>query len=355
MTTPNHSRVAPGSLVLLSPSDNLRNIPRHYLAADPARASSRLKSAATCVIAADPAHMGPIIAYARRWYRPVVIADDVAPHYSLVDPRPRVLPRNNMSFLANDGNTTDYPTVVFGDLHHCWRTYEAFKEAAYERFGKNTLLASVGDLFDKGGSSPYDAVLTAKKLMDDQRNGHLIIASGNHDATLAARLDRILANVDEIAKNTHRTPRAILSEGTDFATEVMHWLRDLPLFVRIGSTVVVHAAWDPQLAQSAPASRQMLEMCLYGPRPTDGRPRFDERGHLTRVEWAGDYKGTDSVVHGHYDYPQPLVTGNVVGIDTDCVNGGGLSGYLVGADPQDPRSFITVATDPLDMRSTNRE
>jgi hypothetical protein len=299
--------------------------------------------------------MGPIIAYARRQYRPVVVTDDVAAHYALLDPAPRVLARGDITFLANSENSLNCPVVVFGDLHHCWRTYEAFKAAVYERYGSNALLASVGDLFDKGGSTPSDAAVTARKLMADQRNGDLLIAAGNHDAVLAARLARALANPGDLSKNTQRTPRAIMAEGVDFATEVMHWLRDLPLFVRLGSTVVVHAAWDPDLAALAPASRQMTEMCLYGPRPSDGRPRFDEQGHLTRVEWAAGYKGADSVVHGHYDYPKPLVTGKVIGIDTDCVKNGGLSGYLVGSDPEDPNSFITMATDPQDIRPENRE
>jgi hypothetical protein len=299
--------------------------------------------------------MGPIIAYAKRQYRPVVVTDDVASHYARLDPPPRVLTRSDITFLTNDENSLDCPVVVFGDLHHCWRTYETFKATVYENYGENTLLASVGDLFDKGGSTPADAVLTARKLMEDQRNGDLLIAAGNHDAVLAARLARALANPDELSKNTQRTPRAIMAEGVDFATEVMHWLRDLPLFVHFDSTVVVHAAWDPELAALAPTSRQMTEMCLYGPRPSDGRPRFDEQGHLTRVEWAGDYKGNNTVVHGHYDYPRPMVTGKVIGIDTDCVKNGGLSGYLVGADPQDPDSFITIATDPLDLRHENRE
>jgi hypothetical protein len=299
--------------------------------------------------------MGPIIVYAKRQYRPVVVTDDVASHYARLDPAPRVLTRSDITFLTNDENSLDCPVVVFGDLHHCWRTYETFKATVYENYGENTLLASVGDLFDKGGSTPADAVLTARKLMEDQRNGDLLIAAGNHDAVLAARLARALANPDELSKNTQRTPRAIMAEGVDFATEVMHWLRDLPLFVRFDSTVVVHAAWDPELAALAPTSRQMTEMCLYGPRPSDGRPRFDEQGHLTRVEWAGDYKGNNTVVHGHYDYPRPMVTGKVIGIDTDCVKNGGLSGYLVGADPQDPDSFITIATDPLDLRHENRE
>ena len=261
-----------------------------------------------------------------------------------------------MTLLSYDLTNVTSPIVIFGDLHQCWRSYEDLKKAAYEKLGEGVLFVSAGDLFDKGGSTPSDVVRTAEVVMEDFANGDLIAVKGNHDVTLCRRLTRALTGVfdpveNEIRLDTkmpHRTPRALLDAGDTLALRTMRWLQAQPLFVRASSsTVVVHAAWDPDMASTSPSSRLFEETCLFGPRPPKGQPRFDSTGKAVWIDWAQTYEGSDQVVHGHTGYDEPRIVGNVINVDTRCVEGNHLTGYVLGTIPDEPGSFISV---PLNER-----
>jgi hypothetical protein len=351
-----HSRVAPGSLVLLEPSDSLTGINSTYLASGPAQAMARLKSGKTTVVAVQALYATPIATYAVANGRPVVVASSThgETYAAQIAVPTRVVDRSALVILDIDlSNITD-PIVVLGDLHQCWRTYLAMRDDARRKHGENVLLVIAGDVSDKGGNGPEDVVTTFSILMSDWAAGDLLVVAGNHDVVLATRLAKALHAqvVGTEPTSQHRTPRALLHAGGELATAALRWLQDLPLYLRIGSTVVVHAAWDPELAEKYSNSKRFMEHCLYGPRPPRGQPRYDARGKYVSVDWAPHYTGADTVIHGHHDYPEVSVIGKVIGLDTGCVTGNRLTGFLVGSDPADKASFISRATVPGDIRTS---
>ena len=354
--SPTHSRVAAGSLVLLTPSVARQQnaLPASAFAPNKPVATARLRSGLTTIIAAGPLQAQSAADYALALGRPICVLGEEVEALSYTDAlaRPvRIVSPENVVLLGSDLSELTDPIVIFGDLHQCWRTYEEFKTQARLRYGDNVLLVSVGDLFDKGGQDSTDVIETARVLMRDVADGNLVVASGNHDATLASRLSRhFVSPPAERPTNTHRTVRALVSNSEQFAQTVMHWLHALPLYVRLNShAVAVHASWNPELAASAPGSRQFKEACLYGPRPASGQPRYDHKGRFVWVDWALEYHGDDTVYHGHRSDTVVRVNNNVVALDTGCVDGGVLTGILAGADPQNEDSYIRVAVHESDL------
>lgn len=352
-----HSRVAPGSLVLLEGHDPHTDVPTEYVAKNPAQAMARLKAGKTTVVATSLDRAKLVATYANANGRPVVVAvnEHTRPDYAeALGKSVRLVDRPQLVLLGDDLSHVTDPIVVFGDLHQCWRTYLEFREAARRLYGDNVLLVSAGDVFDKGGNGPQDVVTTASLLMSDWAAGNFLQVAGNHDMVLSTRLAKALhahaTGTDLPSQN--RTPRALMRAGTDLATSVLRYLQDLPLYIRVDSkTVVVHAAWDPELASTSPNSKRFMENCLYGPRPPKGQPRYDQRGKYVLVDWAPSYTGFDTVLHGHHDHPEVSVVNNVVGLDTGCVYGNRLTGYLVGQDPNEPGSYISISANPADLRT----
>lgn len=352
-----HSRVAPGSLLLLTHPVNEplpTGVSPETIARSYAQAQARLRSGLTTTFYASTPGAPDLVEYATSLSRPLVVTGPSAESVTRHIAHPvRVVGDQGIVLLGQDLSAVTDPIVVFGDLHQCWRTYEQLREEAHRRYGDNVLLVAAGDLFDKGGNGPSDVVTTAQVLMRDYANGDLVAVAGNHDWVLSQRLHKALGPGESLAA-VHRTPRALLEHSTSFAANVMHWLQSLPIHIRVNAdTVVVHAAWDPELASSKADSKRFTETCLYGPRPAKGQPRFDARGKYVWVDWAPSYQGTDTVIHGHHSDTHVRVTGKVIALDTGCVDGNKLSAFLVGADPHHDGSFLVLDPHPEDL-STKR-
>ena len=345
-----HARVAPGSLVLLT-DPHCQQYPeiQGYVADQPATAMARLKSGATTAITAQPHHARHAVDYAIEHGRPVVVTGPSSGAWTTALDRPaRVVDLDQLHVLGSDLSGLDTPIVVVGDIHQCWRSYQDLCEQAESVFGDAVLVVGVGDLFDKGGLNVSDVTATARVLRADFAAGKFLSVMGNHDHVLTKRLTKALT-YDTVPSQF--TPRALLSEGPKEATATLCWIQALPLHLRAASdTVVVHAGWDESLTVSTTGLRQQEAVYLYGPRPPAGAPRFDGRGKHLTVDWALDYSGHNIVVHGHSTQPDVRVVGQVVNVDTGCVDGGRLTGYLVGGDLDDPRSFISVPANPGDIR-----
>jgi len=194
-------------------------------------------------------------------------------------------------------------TVIIGDVHGCSRELKKLVKRAGD---VNVVL--VGDLFTKGP----DPVGVWKWI----RRHRPRVVLGNHD-------DRLLQVVDgERKKDSHARAviRALDAEDADW----LPWVRSLPLWLRVGRYTVTHAALHPS-----------------------GDPeRTDRYTHLLRRRWPDDrdsdpfwwqvYEGAP-VVFGH-DAARGLIQRErdgrpwIVGLDTGCVYGGKLSGFLVEAE-----------------------
>ncbi len=82
------------------------------------------------------------------------------------------------------------------------------------------------------------------------------------------------------------------------------------------------------------AQRKFAETCLWG----------------GSGKWIEEYDGDDLVVVGHLIQDSPTFSDRVLRIDTGLYKGGTLTGYVVGNDPSDKRSFVSVPLHRKDRR-----
>lgn len=191
-------------------------------------------------------------------------------------------------------------TLVVGDVHGCAEELaQLVREVQPER------VVLVGDLFTKG---PDPA-----GVWSQIRDGAFEATLGNHDERLLAVLD---------ARREDAAAAEVVARLDASDPSWAPWLRALPLFVDAAGFTVVHAGLHP----SGDLEATTREMALYLRRWPDDR---DPRNPF----WYQVYQGTRRVLFGH-DAVRGLVRverqgrPHIVGLDTGCVYGGLLTGYV---------------------------
>lgn len=202
-------------------------------------------------------------------------------------------------------------TLIVGDVHGCSdELAELVGQVRPER------VVLVGDLFTKG---PDPAGVWAQV-----RDGGWRAVLGNHD-------DRLLTAIDE--GRDDRLARATIAALDAFDPAWLPWTRALPLFLEVAGFTVVHAGLHPS-GDLAATRRDLALVMRRWPDDSDERNPF----------WYEVYTGTRRVVFGH-DAMRGLVRverggrTHIVGLDTGCVYGGALSGYV----PEDDRVVQVAA------------
>ena len=169
-------------------------------------------------------------------------------------------------------------TLFVGDVHGCAEEFGQLLDQVQP--GRVVL---VGDLFTKGPDPTGVWELIREHGCEAVR--------GNHD-------QRVLDHPD----------RVVLPQ------EARRWLAGRPLFLLELGLTVVHAGVHPTLGVAGTTTAMALSMRFWPP----GSERH----------WYEDYAGTSTVVFGH-DARQGLVRRErIVGLDSGCVYGGKLTGWL---------------------------
>jgi hypothetical protein len=190
-------------------------------------------------------------------------------------------------------------TLFVGDVHGCAQELAELLDLAGA-----ARIVLVGDLFLKG---PDPAGVWA--LIRDRGLASVL---GNHD-------DRLLRVVD--GAEDHRGARECIARLDASDASWLPWLRGRPLFLDTAGFTVVHAALHP----SGDLERTTRDTALYlrrWPDDAEGQPF-----------WWKVYEGTRHVVFGH-DARRGFVridrdgAPHLLGLDTGCVYGGQLSGWL---------------------------
>ena len=211
-------------------------------------------------------------------------------------------------------------TLVIGDVHGC----SAELDELVERSGADSVLL-VGDLFTKGPDP--------RGVFELIRSNQWRCVLGNHDQRLLGYLDGERSS-DHGAQTCVQT----LDEG---GLEWQQWLRSLPIFIEdVGGFTVVHAGLHP----SGDLDKTTLKMALLMRTWPMGEPKADF--------WYRQYSGERRVIFGH-DARRGLVRVEragipwLIGLDTGCVYGGALSGYLVEEDRVVSVSAARVYSQPV--------
>ncbi len=215
------------------------------------------------------------------------------------------------------------PFDIIGDVHGCFdELVELLGVLGYEIGGEGVAVRRpagrkavfLGDLVDRGPNSP--AVLRLVMSMVEQ--GTALCVPGNHDLKLMRKLSgkdvRITHGLAETLTQLENEPPEFNQEVVAFLDRlVSHYVLD------DGKLVVAHAGLKEDL--QGRASARVREFALYG--ETTGET--DEFGLPVRYNWAGDYRGTASVVYGHTPVPEAVWVNRTICIDTGCVFGGKLT------------------------------
>ena len=189
---------------------------------------------------------------------------------------------------------------MVGDVHGC-----ADEFARLLALARPSRVVCVGDLFTKG---------------PDPEGVWDLIRDTSADAVLGNHEHRLLQVLDESRDDRRAAQCVERLTAHDPAWEA--WVRELPLLREEAGWTVVHAALHPSgdLAQTTPYTATRLR------RWPDDAP--DDR------RWWEVYEGERRVVFGHdarrgFVFRQRDGRPYVVGLDTGCVYGGALTGWLI--------------------------
>ncbi len=188
-------------------------------------------------------------------------------------------------------------TLVVGDIHGCSAELDALTaEARPDR------LVLVGDLFTKGP----DPLGVWERILRWEAQAVL----GNHDARVLRRWERWGRVLPEACRS---------------------WLEGLPLFLDVAGVTVVHAGVHPLRGREGTTREMALTMRRF---PDSDGPFWYDAG----------WRGPGCVVFGH-DALRGRVRREVdgrpvaVGLDSGCVYGGELSGWV----PETDELFVVPA------------
>jgi hypothetical protein len=202
-------------------------------------------------------------------------------------------------------------TIVIGDIHGCFDELKDLLKLVQP--GTDDRVIAVGDLVVKGEKSSEVLDL----FIADDRFSAVI---GNHDRAL-----RQYWRGEPIRLT--REQRAAAAQLKTRRKQYSEYLRLLPFTINLGSHLVVHAGVRP----GVPLRRQ-LASDLTGIRTLGANPS-SRKG----VPWYQVYRGKRIVLFGHWPAKAPRLAPRAIGLDTGCVYGGRLTGYII-----ESNQFVSV-------------
>jgi hypothetical protein len=219
-------------------------------------------------------------------------------------------------------------TLVIGDVHGCSAELDALLEQFHP--GPDDRIVFVGDLVAKGPDS--------KGVVERARAMGALGVRGNHDEKCLAWRQAVRADFPgpdapdapgavPTLSPTHQAVCDAL-DGDDWA-----WLESLPYWLRLPEhdAIVVHAGLVPGRPLEAQEQVHMLHMRSVRP---DGSvsSRVD-----AGVPWGSRWPGPEEVIYGHDALRGLQRHAHATGLDTGCVYGGALTGYVLPT-----REIITI-------------
>ena len=194
-------------------------------------------------------------------------------------------------------------TIVVGDIHGCYD--ELMDLLAQVGFGQDDRVVCVGDLVTKGPKNREVLQL----FMSDPRFRTVI---GNHDLALRRKWQGEKIKLKAAQKATHKE---LKSEKETY----LPFLNHLPFTIDLGSHLVVHAGLRPNVPLYSQTSEDMTLL------RTLGKDRESHDG----TPWYEVYDGEQVVLFGHWPSPEPRRGPKAIGLDTGCVYGYNLTGYII--------------------------
>lgn len=202
-------------------------------------------------------------------------------------------------------------TIVVGDLHGCYDELMELLESV--SFTQEDRVVCVGDLVTKGPKNREVLEL----FMNDARFRTVI---GNHDLALRRKWGGEKVKLKASQKATHHELKSDKEKYLPF-------LNRLPFTIDLGTHLVVHAGLRPDVELYSQTSEDMTLL------RTLGKDRESHNG----TPWYDVYDGDKIVLFGHWPGREPRRGPKAIGLDTGCVYGYTLTGYII-----EEEKFITT-------------
>jgi len=134
-------------------------------------------------------------------------------------------------------------------------------------------------------------------------------------------IEAVLGNHDDDVLRKWKPARKWKPRKRKLPRDTYRWLRRRPLMMYGPRWVTVHAGIHPRKGPGSTKRRHALHMKRW--KTAKGKKRY----------WWQLYEGADLVIHGH-DAANGLIDRRpyTLGLDTACVKGGHLTGYLLEQD-----------------------
>ncbi|NPA52763.1 MAG: metallophosphoesterase [Aquificae bacterium] len=213
--------------------------------------------------------------------------------------------------------------AVIGDVHGCYYEFKQMLSNVWDKYGKDTLIISVGDNIDRGDYN----LKTLDLCIDLYEKGKFIEVQSNHMDKFVRWLK---GNKVKISYGMQKTVNEFLtlSKNTQerYRKKIIDYYQKVPLYLIINKdTVVAHAGIKDEMIGKT--GKKVKSFVLYG--ETTGK--FTPTGLPERLDWTKKRKVTpDSpkIVYGHVVFEEPYINNKCYGIDTGCVFGNKLTAYL---------------------------
>ncbi len=194
-------------------------------------------------------------------------------------------------------------TLVIGDIHGCYDELLDLMEKAEVDAGDR--IVAVGDLIVKGPKSREVLELFAS----DNRFSSVL---GNHDLTILRHWR------GEEVELTPQQERA-LSELYSGRERYRLYLESLPFTIDLGEYLVAHAGLRPEVPLASQSVDDLTELRTLG----------EDRTSRDGTPWYEKYDGEKTVLFGHWPALSLRRSRHAVGLDTGCVYGNRLTGYVI--------------------------
>lgn len=202
-------------------------------------------------------------------------------------------------------------TIVIGDIHGCFDELSDLLKLVELR--PEDRVIAVGDLVGKGTRSGE----VLDRFIEDVRFSSVI---GNHDRALRQYWR---GDPRRLTKEQRITARQLESQRERYAA----YLRSLPFTINLGTHLVVHAGVRPGVPLRLQMTSDLTEIRTMGANPSSRRG----------VPWYRVYRGRRMVLFGHWPAKVPRLSPCAIGLDTGCVYGGRLTGYII-----ESNQFVSV-------------
>jgi len=214
-------------------------------------------------------------------------------------------------------------TIVVGDIHGCFDELTDLLDAVKLR--KSDRVVAVGDLIVKGEKSREVLDL----FINDERFSSVV---GNHDRAIRQFWRGEPIPLTDEQKKT--------CAQLDFKRKkYSEFLRSLPYIIDLGPQLVVHAGVRPGVSLEHQMAADLIGLRTMGANPSRRKG----------IPWYAVYRGEKIVLFGHWPGSKPKRGRQAIGLDTGCVYGHRLTGYIVETD-----EFVSVPARRVYVRLKRR-